>query len=391
MESFDVFISKVKRWGEQSKEINAIILVGSYARGTHSKSSDIDLVILTNDKENMISNPMFINQFGKQSKMGIEYYGAVTSIRVFYEEGFEVEFGIAEISWIAQPLDSGTRQILDEGYKVIIDKGNYFESIKKEISMLFVTSKDGTKIAFEKSGQGEAVLIIGGALADHHNYVPLAINLSSQFEVYNIDRRGRGKSTDTMPYTIEREVEDIQAIINSIGKPVTLYGHSSGSALAILVAARGNNVSNLVIADTPFTPHGIEDDKSIASFKEEIDIIQNFHDNNDFRGSATFFLSGFGLTVEEVEGILNSPEGEGMIKIARTLLYDYIILGDGLVPFYLASKISIPTLILASKDMPETAEALAQIIPNSLFKSMESSVHELTPEALTEVIFKFLK
>lgn len=342
MESFDVFMSNVKRWGEQSKEIDAIVLVGSYARGTQSKSSDIDLVILTSDKENMISNPMFISQFGKQSKIEIEYYGAVTSIRIFYEESFEVEFGIADVSWIAQPLDSGTRQVLDDGFKIIIDKGNYFDFIEEESSMLFVNSKDGTRIAYEKSGQGEAVLIIGGALADHQNYVPLAINLSSRFEVYNIDRRGRGKSTDTMPYTIEREVEDIQAIINSIGKPVILYGHSSGSALAILVAAGGSNVSNLVIADPPFTPHGIEDDKSIASFKEEIEIIQNFHDNGDHRGSATFFLSGFGLTVEEVEGILSSPVGE------------------------------------------------AEIIPNSLFQPMETSVHELTPEDVSEVLFKFL-
>lgn len=177
--------------------------------------------------------------------------------------------------------------------------------------MLHVISRDGTKIAYEKTGAGPALLIIGGALVDHHNYVPLAISLADKFEVYNFDRRGQ--SADTAPYTVEREVEDVLPIINSIGRPVIVYGHSSGSALAIHVAAVGDKIVKLVIADPPFTPHSNDDIKAREEFSEAMAVIQALHDKGDHKGSATFFLSGFVLSAEEVDGILSSPAGEGMI------------------------------------------------------------------------------
>ena len=255
--------------------------------------------------------------------------------------------------------------------------------------MLHVISRDGTKIAYEKTGAGPALLIIGGALVDHHNYAPLAISLADKFEVYNFDRRGRGQSADTAPYTVEREVEDVLTIINSIGRPVIIYGHSSGSALAIHVAAVEDKIEKLVIVDPPFTPHSNDDIKAREEFSEAMTAIQALHDNGDHKGSATFFLSSFGLSDEEVEGILSSPAGEGMIDCARTLPYDYKILGDGLVPTELAVRVTVPTLILADKDMPETAQALAEIIPNASFQPMESSGHELNPDYIAEAIVEF--
>jgi len=257
--------------------------------------------------------------------------------------------------------------------------------------MLHVISRDGTKIAYEKTGTGPALLIIGGALADHHNYASLAISLADQFEVYNYDRRGRGQSTDTTSYAVEREVEDVLAIINSIGRPVIVYGHSSGSALAIHVAAVGGKITKLIIADPPFTPHSNDDIKAREEFKEEMEVIEALHDKGDHKGSAASFLSGFGLSAEEVDGILSSPTGEGMIDCARTLPYDYKILGDGLVPTELAAKVTVPTLILAAKDMPETAQALAGTIPNASFQPMESSAHELNPAYIAEAIVEFTR
>lgn len=257
--------------------------------------------------------------------------------------------------------------------------------------MLHIISRDGTKLAYEKTGAGPALLIIGGALADHHNYTSLAISLADQFEVFNYDRRGRGQSADTTPYAVDREVEDVLTIIESIGRPVIVYGHSSGSALAIHVAAVGDKITKLILADPPFTPHSNDDIKAIEEFKEEMAVIQALYDKGDYKGSAAFFLSGFGLSDEEVEGILSSPEGEGMIDCARTLPYDYKILDNGLVPTERAAKITVPTLILAAKDMPETAQALAGIIPNASFQPMEASTHELNPAYIADAIVGFAR
>jgi len=95
----------------------------------NKETSDIDLCILTTEKSEIISNLNIFYQFGNSEKVNIEYYGAVTSIRVWYRNGFEVEYGIAEISWIDRPLDSGTHQVLSDGYKIIVDKCDYFKDI----------------------------------------------------------------------------------------------------------------------------------------------------------------------------------------------------------------------------------------------------------------------
>src|SRR5918998_3484472 len=104
---------------------------------------------------------------------------------------------------------------------------------RRENSMETVTSSDGTTIAFERSGEGPALVVVGGSLADHRFYAPLAEELAERFAVYNFDRRGRGQSGDTQPYAVEREVEDLGALAAHAGGPVFLYGHSAGSALAL--------------------------------------------------------------------------------------------------------------------------------------------------------------
>jgi pimeloyl-ACP methyl ester carboxylesterase len=99
-----------------------------------------------------------------------------------------------------------------------------------------VASADGTRIAYEKTGQGSPLIITGGALGDHRFYLPLAAELSKDFTVYNFDRRSRGQSGDTQPYSVQREVEDVEALIVDRGANVFVYGHFAGSALALRAA-----------------------------------------------------------------------------------------------------------------------------------------------------------
>lgn len=127
---FEEFITLIKDWGELTDEVSAIILVGSYARGTYKPTSDIDFVILTTEKDELVSKPDIFNRFGKAQKINVEHYGVVTSIRIWYEDSFEVEYGITDIDWISIPLDSGTHRTLNDGYRVIVDKLDCFSQIE---------------------------------------------------------------------------------------------------------------------------------------------------------------------------------------------------------------------------------------------------------------------
>ena len=123
------FLKNIKKWAEKEKIIESIIMVGSYAKGTYIETSDIDLVIITSNKEEMLKNQEFINLFGDVNKSQIEYYGACTSIRVWYMDGKEVEIGIVDLTWIEKPLDKGTKKVLNDGFKDIIDKKNNFKDL----------------------------------------------------------------------------------------------------------------------------------------------------------------------------------------------------------------------------------------------------------------------
>jgi pimeloyl-ACP methyl ester carboxylesterase len=255
--------------------------------------------------------------------------------------------------------------------------------------MQTVTSKDGTKIAFETSGQGPALIIVGGSLADHQFYTPLADELAEDFTVYNFDRRSRGESGDTKPYTVEREIEDVNALIAHARESVFMYGHSAGSALALRAAGAGSSIAKLVLADPPFTPHGEDDEAAKAEHAKQAAHIQELNDQGDYKGSAKFFLKDYGLSDEELNAMFQSPAGEGMLASARALPYDYAVLGDGLVPTEIAARVEIPTLILAAETMPETAQALAVAIPNARFQAMKASAHELSPADIAEQVTRF--
>ena len=118
-----------------------------------------------------------------------------------------------------------------------------------------VMSKDGTVIAFDRSGNGPAVILVGGAFQYRAIDPPtaqLAALLAQHFMVFHYDRRGRGDSSDTQPYAIEREIEDLEVLINEAGGSAFVFGMSSGGVLALYAAARGLAIKKLVMYEPPF-------------------------------------------------------------------------------------------------------------------------------------------
>jgi len=120
----DNFIEEMAQWAATQSDIQALALVGSYARGTARKDSDIDLILITDEPDDYINDNQWIQQFGIIKKKQIEHYGLVTSVRVWYGNGLEVEFGITDQRWAALPIDPGTRLVIINGFRVLFERDN---------------------------------------------------------------------------------------------------------------------------------------------------------------------------------------------------------------------------------------------------------------------------
>ena len=116
------FLSAVVQWADSQPDIAAVALVGSHARGTAKPSSDVDLVILTSCPQRYLETTDWVTTFGPIAEQTIEDWGAVTSVRVWYESGVEVEFGITTPSWVARPIDEGTRKTISDGIRILLDR-----------------------------------------------------------------------------------------------------------------------------------------------------------------------------------------------------------------------------------------------------------------------------
>ena len=263
-------------------------------------------------------------------------------------------------------------------------------------TMNTVKSADGTEIAYEAVGSGPSVILVDGATGFRAFGFSrrLAELLSGTLRVYCYDRRGRGESGNTEPSSLQREVEDLDALIEAAGGRAGLYGISSGGALALEAAATlGQRVPRLAIYEVPYD----SSDAGVKAWREyRAQLSQLIAD--DKRGDAVaLFMTFVGAPAEMVAGMRQTPVWPMLESVAPTLLNDATALGeDRTVPLDRAASVTAETLVMdggASLDampfMRASAEALARAIPRARHRVLEGQRHDVDPAVIAPLLAAF--
>lgn len=252
-----------------------------------------------------------------------------------------------------------------------------------------VTSRDGTTLAFDRLGEGPPVVLVCGGSVDRMSNAELAELLAADFTVFNYDRRGRGDSGDTQPYAVEREVEDIEAVIQAAGGEASVWGSSSGGVLALIAAASGLPITRLALWEPPFVPEGFPrpPEDQVAQYERMV--------AEGRRADAVeYFMSKvIGMPAEVVAEARAQPFWASQEALAHTLAYDARIMSDYRVPTDRAASVNTPTLVVAGgADFPwmrETAQALADALPDGKTRFLDGQGHAVDPAVLAPVVREF--
>jgi pimeloyl-ACP methyl ester carboxylesterase len=254
-----------------------------------------------------------------------------------------------------------------------------------------VTSSDGTVIAFDQIGSGTPLILVAGASCDRGADAGLATALAESFTVLNFDRRGRGDSTDTAPYAVEREVEDLAVLLDAAGGSATVVGLSSGGALAAHAAAAGLPLTHLVLWEPPYRLDA-EGQHASREYAETLSGLLA----DDRRGDALeLFMRMVGVPEPMIAGMRQSPYWAAGEALAPTLAYDAAVMGDGAVPVDRLGQVVAPTLVLAGGASPawmrESAAAAAAAVPGADTRVLEGQTHDVDAVVLAAAVRTFVE
>ena len=256
-----------------------------------------------------------------------------------------------------------------------------------------VRSKDGTKLAYDRLGDGPPVVLVYGATVTRGINAGIADALSVGFTVWNYDRRGRGESTDVGPYAVEWEIEDLEAVIDAAGGSAYVAGFSSGAALAMeaAIALGPEKITKLALWEAPYVLD--PDARPPTDQVRQMRILLN----EDQRGAAVEYFLGevVGMPPEAVSWARSQPFFRGQMDVAHTLIYDALIMGDYGLPRDRAALVPCPTLVMAGGAslpfMLQTAIALAAAIPGARRERLPDQAHDVDPAALAPSLARFFR
>jgi pimeloyl-ACP methyl ester carboxylesterase len=252
-----------------------------------------------------------------------------------------------------------------------------------------VTSRDGTVIAFDRTGEGPPVVLVeaAGHYRGFSSFGGLASYLAPELTVYTYDRRGRGESTDTAPYSPDREVEDLAALIAEAGGTAQVYGYSSGALLALRAAAHHLPISRLAVLEPPLQDEA-EDGVPGSDLTRELAELVADGRNGD---AAQHFHRSIGVPSELLADMRSTPQWAAIEAVAPTLVYDCVI-SDSTTPTLIRS-VHVPTLVLDSQgsggDLAGWAAAVAAELPRGSHRSLPGGWHGVPDEVLGPVLLEF--
>lgn len=261
--------------------------------------------------------------------------------------------------------------------------------------MSTATSSDGTVIDYDRYGDGSTVIFIGGASqyrALNEGTTSAARQLAAEgFTTVDYDRRGRGRSGDTAPWALDREVEDVAALIKAAGGPATLYSSSSGATVALAAATADIGVAALALYEPPFFQG--------RNYTEHLTALHSLlADGKNDEAMRYNLTSVIGLAADAVDGMAQAPWWPKMVAVAPTLVYDHTAVHETSVdPDWRGrwATITVPTIVYSGDQtfpgMPEAADAVAAALPNATRRTLPGQGHGPAPKAIVPVLLEFLQ
>jgi pimeloyl-ACP methyl ester carboxylesterase len=259
--------------------------------------------------------------------------------------------------------------------------------------MKHISSKDGAPIAYEQRGEGPSLVLVHGAAAEHTRWTPILPELEKQFTVYAVDRRGRGQSGDVEPYAIEREYEDVVAVVDSIPGPVNLLGHSYGAICSLEASLRTSNLRKLVLYEPP-----IQTDVKKKNPPDAIDRINSYLQVGKPEKALLIFLREIvGIQQNEIRQLKSLSGWSLRVATAHTIPREEASVGSYFFKPERFYHMETPTLLLLGGDSPpffkDGTEAFKRSIPNSRIAIMPGQRHaamDTSPELFLREVIEFL-
>jgi len=250
-------------------------------------------------------------------------------------------------------------------------------------------SRDGTALAYRRRGEGPPVILVGGALSTAATEAPLARLLSPRLGVVTYDRRGRGSSGDIGPYAVEREVEDLAALVAAVGGRASVFGVGAGGALALEASAAGVPIDLLAVYEPTYTP-GAAGARFKASCTARLHRLLSVGDR---AGAVELFLSVTGVPADTIARMRRAPLWPGLVSLAHTLAYDDALLGDGSIPAARFASVTARTLVVCGGSSSDRARlatrALADAVPRARHRTLTGQTRDLAPQGVAPVLTEF--
>ena len=262
-------------------------------------------------------------------------------------------------------------------------------------SIAYATSRDGTQIGFDRTGDGPPLVLIHGTSADRTRWAPVRPMLEEHYTVYAVDRRGRGLSGDAPKYALEREYEDAAAVIEAVagaaGSSVDVFGHSYGALVAMEAALQTTHVRRLALYEPP-VPTGV------PLYEEGLQgRLETLLERGDREGAlVAFFREVVGLSDADMAAMKAAPSWPARIAAAHTIPREFAD-GDYVLDPARLARITQPVLLLAGTEsepfLKRATEAVAEALPNSRVELMEGQGHVATttaPDLVARLVVDFL-